>query len=172
MEAIAVAAGVRRGLVNHYFGAKRDLFIEVVREMLATFATAGAADGRAAADGPIEDVVADHVHRWLDVVESDAETWFAISGAEGFGRDPDIERLVDRAREATVGGIVDVLGQPDGDELRAVLRAYSGLAEVVTREWLRVRRLDRAQAEALLTSSLLSLVRDVVPALRAASPTP
>src|SRR5688500_20249869 len=57
MEAIAVAAGVRRGLVNHYFGAKRDLVIEEVRAMLATFATAGAADARPAAAGPIADAV-------------------------------------------------------------------------------------------------------------------
>jgi hypothetical protein len=40
------------------------------------------------------------------------------------------------------------------------------LAEVVTREWLQRRTIDRAQAEALLTAALLSLVRDVVPVVR------
>ena len=174
MEEIALAAGVRRGLVNHYFGGKRELFMEVVREMFGRFAdafplgAAGDSDGEPA--GPIEDVVARHVRRWLDVVEGDAETWFAILAAEGFGRDPDVERLVDRAREATVKGIIDVLGRPDSDELRVVLRAYSGLAEIVTREWLQRRRVDRAQAEALLATSLLALVHDVLPAVRAASP--
>ena len=178
MEEIALAAGVRRGLVNHYFGAKRDLFIDVVRGMLGSFAAAvppAARDGAGAgavAVVPIDRLVADHVGRWLDVVEGDAETWFAILGAEGFGSDPDVERLVDRARDATVDGIVEVLGQPPSDELRAVLRAYSGLAEIVTREWLRRGRLDRAQAEALLATALLSLVNDVVPAVRAAAPTP
>jgi hypothetical protein len=122
-----------------------------------------------ASAAPIEDVVADHVRRWLDVVEADAETWFAILGAEGFGRDPDVRRLVDRARDAMVGGIVEVLRQPPSDELRTVLRAYSGLAEIVTSEWLQRRHLDRAQAETLLATSLVSLVRDVVPALRATS---
>lgn len=180
MEEIAMAAGVRRGLVNHYFGSKRDLFIEVVRGMLGAFAEAfplgdsgGAAGSSGSAAGaavvPIEDVVADHVRRWLDVVEGDAETWFAILGAEGFGRDPDVQKLVDRARDAMVGGIVEVLRQPTSDELRTVLRAYSGLAEIVTSEWLQRRNLDRAQAETLLATSLVSLVRDVVPALRAIS---
>ena len=183
MEEIAVAAGVRRGLVNHYFGSKRDLFIEVVRDMLGAFgdafplgdvgagdAAAGAgAGGDAGAPAPIEDVVADHVRRWLDVVEGDAETWFAILGAEGFGRDPDVQRLVDKARDATVAGIVTVLRQPPSDELHMVLRAYSGLAEIVTREWLQRRRMDRAQAETLLATSLVSLVHDVVPALRGAA---
>jgi len=174
MEEIALAAGVRRGLVNHYFGAKRDLFIEVVRGMFATFGDAfpgsdgGSGEGGGSGGTPIDEVVADHVRRWLAVVEGDAETWFAILGAEGFGRDPDVEHLVDRARDAMVAGIVDVLGQPPSDELRTVLRAYSGLAEIVTREWLRRHSLDRAQAEALLATSLLSLVREVVPAVRAA----
>jgi AcrR family transcriptional regulator len=165
MEQIAVAAGVRRGLVNHYFGSKRELFIDVVREMLGSFNAAFPLPERA---GPLDEVVADHVRRWLDVVEADAATWFAIVGAEGFGRDPDVEKLVDRARDAMVEGVVEVLPGEPGDELRVVLRAYSGLAEVVTREWLQRRTIDRARAEALLRTALLSLVRDAVPAVRAA----
>ena len=31
---IADAAGVARGLLHHYFGSKRDLYLEVAREML------------------------------------------------------------------------------------------------------------------------------------------
>lgn len=171
MEQIATAAGVRRGLVNHYYGSKRELFIEVVREMLGGFNAAFPLPRR---EGTIDEVVADHVARWLDVVEADAETWFALVGAEGFGRDPDVEKLVDRARDAMVEGIVDVLDPPTsdtgdtGDELRVVLRAYSGLAEVVTREWLQRHTIDRPRAEALLATSLLTLVRDVVPAVVAA----
>jgi AcrR family transcriptional regulator len=159
MEEIALAAGVRRGLVNHYFGSKRALFIEVVRDMLASFGRALPPEGAA--------TIADHVSRWLDVVQGDAETWFAILGAEGLGHDRDVSGLVDRATEAMVGAIIDALGEPDSPELRVVLRAYSGLAEVVTREWLQRHRIDRAQAEALLTTALLSLVRDAVPAVKA-----
>ena len=165
MEQIAVAAGVRRGLVNHYFGSKRELFIDVVREMLGSFNAAFPLPER---DGPLDEVVADHVRRWLDVVEADAATWFALVGAEGFGRDPDVEKLVDRARDAMVEGVVEVLPGEPGDELRVVLRAYSGLAEVVTREWLQRRTIDRPRAEALLRTALVSLVRDAVPAVRAA----
>src|SRR5581483_7319796 len=32
---IAREAGVARGLLNHYFGTKRDLYLEVVRAMVA-----------------------------------------------------------------------------------------------------------------------------------------
>jgi AcrR family transcriptional regulator len=188
MEDIALAAGVRRGLVNHYFGSKRGLFIEVVREMLGGFAAAFPLPER---DGPLDEVVATHIARWLDVVEGDVETWFAILGAEGLGRDADVQHLVEKARDAMVEGVVEVLGPlaatgaeetgkagktgrtgkatgagESRDPLRVVLRSYSGLAEIVTREWLQRRTIDRAQAEALLTAALLSLVRDVVPVVR------
>src|SRR3954447_20442807 len=37
---IAQAAGVARGLINHYFGTKRDLYLEVVRRMVTIPASA------------------------------------------------------------------------------------------------------------------------------------
>jgi hypothetical protein len=40
------------------------------------------------------------------------------------------------------------------------------MAEIVTRDWLQRRRITRAQAEVLLSTALLSLVSDVVPAVR------
>lgn len=176
MEEVARAAGVRRGLVNHYFGSKRALFLAVVEDLLAGFDRAFPASERpdAGTGRPADEVVAEHVDRWLGVVEADADAWFAFVSAEGFGRDPDVERLVDRHREATVGRIVRLLGAvgvtgpgagAGSPELRAVLRSYSGMADAVTREWLLRRSLDRAQARTLLTAALLSLVRDVVPAL-------
>jgi hypothetical protein len=104
--------------------------------------------------------------------------------AEGFGRDPDVERLVDLYRDAMVERIIEILGDvaaadadadagaSDGDELRAALRSYSGMADIVTREWLLRRSLDRHQARTLLTATLLHLVRQVVPALASGPPRP
>ena len=34
MAELAREAGVARGLLNHYFGTKRDLYVEVVRAMM------------------------------------------------------------------------------------------------------------------------------------------
>jgi AcrR family transcriptional regulator len=190
MEEVARAAGVRRGLVNHYFGGKRALFLAVVEDLLAGFERAFPASGRPAGGPgrPAGEVVAEHVDRWLGVVEADAEAWFAFVSAEGFGRDADVERIVDRHRDATVERIVELLVEvgvtdpgtgPAGAgpgagagsrELRAALRSYSGMADAVTREWLLRRSLDRGQARTLLAATLLSLVREVVPALSPGGP--
>jgi AcrR family transcriptional regulator len=175
MEEVARAAGVRRGLVNHYFGTKRELFLAVVDDLLATFERAfSASELPLARHGRlVDEAVDEHVDQWLAVVEGNADAWFALVSAEGFGRDPDVARLVDLYRDATVERIVAALGEVGvaivdvGDELRAVLRSYAGMADIVAREWLVRRSLDRRQARILLTATLLSLLNDVVPALTA-----
>jgi len=171
MEEVAAAAQVRRGLVNHYFGSKRALFLAVAEDMLSAFDRAfpptGALPAGEAAEA-VDEVIGAHVDRWMTVVAGDADGWFALVGAEGFGRDPDVEALLDRYRDAAVERVVEVLGAgggDGGDALRAALRSYSGLADVVTREWLLRHTLDRRQAHTLLTSTLLHLVHRVVPAL-------
>jgi hypothetical protein len=110
--------------------------------------------------------------RWLDMVEANRETWLAALGAEGLGGDPEVEAIFERVREAAVDNIIGVLGiGPASDTpptVRAVLRAFGGLAEAATREWLGSGRLTRAQTHELLTSSLLAIVRDVLPGVEQA----
>ena len=167
-EEIARTAGIRRGLLHHYFGTKRELFVAVLESYVDALALRPAP---APAGVPVEQVVGRSVDHWLDFVERETAAWFAALGTEGLGRDADVERLVERAREATVDAMIAVLdiGEPTA-ALRTVLRAYSGLAEAVTREWLQAHRVSRAQAHALLSTSLLAMVREVAPAVEAATP--
>jgi AcrR family transcriptional regulator len=174
MEEVATAAGMRRGLVNHYFGTKRELFLAVVRDILSAFDRAFPGSAGNGTGTTPEAIVGDHVDRWLAVVEADVDAWFALVGAEGFGRDPDVEELVERSRAAMVERIVEILAGAGtfataGDALRVVLRTYAGLAEVATREWLQHHTIDRRQTHTLLTAALLALLRDVVPAVAGAS---
>ncbi|GII02813.1 TetR/AcrR family transcriptional regulator [Planobispora takensis] len=161
--AIAREAGVQRGLVHYYFGAKRELFLQVVRHLTATLAT----QLPPLPEGLLLEEMADLcVAHFLDAADANATTWFAAVDAEGFGQDPELMRIVNRTRDLTVEHLLKALRVPGPtDTLRAVLRAYSGLAEVATREWLQHKALNRAQAHTLLASSLLTLVRDIAPAV-------
>jgi hypothetical protein len=49
-----------------------------------------------------------------------------------------------------------------------VIRAFMGLVETASREWLFHERATRAQVEALLAHSILALMRDALPAVVAA----
>lgn len=155
---VAAEAGVARGLINHYFGNKRDLYVEVVREMVRV------------PPPPVPEYVRDttpeqrltaSLDAWLETVERNRETWLASMRAEGVG-DPEIDAIFEEAREDVSDRMIAVLGLGPVDsaspELRAVLRAYGGLAESATVQWLEHGRLDREQVATFLAAALPHLV--------------
>lgn len=164
VEDVAREAGVTPGLVHHYFATKRGLYLAVVREMLR----GGEPPVPEAAPGAsLEDLLAESVERWLDRVWQNRETWLAALGAQGIGRDREIERMLEKVSEASVDNLIELLDLGPADqaspELRAVIRGYGGLAEAASRQWLVHKRLSRAQIHTLLTASLMSLVEEVLP---------
>ena len=164
---IAADAGVARGLLNHYFGTKRGLYIEVVREMLRV---RPAQEVPEYVDGttPLERL-SESIDRWLEMVARNRESWLAAVGAEGLGRDPEIEAVLDEAREEATLRLIAVLGLgPAADappELHAVLRAYGGMAEAATREWLERDRWSREQVAAFLKEALPRLIGEAYEAI-------
>jgi AcrR family transcriptional regulator len=168
MADLAEAAGVARGLLHHYFGSKRDLYLDVMRELLQV-PTIPLPDDSARLEGG--QVWEASVEGWMRLIESNRELWLTAIGAGGTGRDPELEGLLDDARELTAVRVLDALGI-DADtapvELMALVRGYGGLAQEVTREWLERGRLTRPQAKALLLGALPSLVDQVLPDVLAA----
>ena len=167
---IARAAGVARGLIHHYFGTKRDLYLEAVRSMVSMplQPIPTELDGR-----DPEQLLAEGVDRWLEMLSRNRETWIAARGAQGFGRDADVEAILEEAREGAVDQVIEAL-RPGTDpaaapgELRAVARAYAGLAEATSLEWLQHGRLTRNQARALLYESFIAVFRQVLDAVETA----
>jgi AcrR family transcriptional regulator len=161
---IAAEAGVTRGLVHHYFGGKRALYLEVVRSLLQLPAGVFADE---LATGDTEAALGAAVDRWLDVSERGGML-LAAHGAPGFGRDPEVEEIFDRARERTADQVIEILRpgeEPDAAprELRAAVRAYAGFVESATFDWLRGGPLSRHQLRELLIGGLLALDREVLP---------
>jgi AcrR family transcriptional regulator len=172
---IARAAGVARGLIHHYFGTKRELYLEAVRSMLSMplQPVPTEVDGR-----DPEQLLGEGVDRWLELLARNRETWIAARGAQGFGRDPDVEAILEEAREGAVDQVIEAL-RPGTDpaaapaELRGVARAYAGLAEATSLEWLQHGRLTRSQARALLYEAFVAIFRQVLDAVeRAGEPGP
>lgn len=158
---IAREAGVARGLLHHYFGGKRELYLAVLQTMLRHPPLPDAEHGDPAPG----------IDRWLTMVERNREAWLAAMGAQGLGRDPEVEAILEEAREGAVARLARQLApeDPDRPELLAVLRAYGGLAETASVEWLVRGRLTRAQVRELLLQSLTTLVRDVLPTVEKGS---
>jgi AcrR family transcriptional regulator len=159
---IAREAGVARGLLNHYFGTKRDLYLEVVRALVTLPEMADPEAGT----GSLRKRVQRSVDWFLDTVSVHAKTFVAVTGAEGVGDDPEIERILAEADDTAARKVLEMVGlSADLPAHRAVIRAYGGLVKAAVREWVRGETLTRPQVQLLLSQALITILKDVLPDL-------
>jgi AcrR family transcriptional regulator len=162
---IAEAAGVTRGLLHHYFGTKRALYLEVVKELVDS-PMLGVLNALIAAPSADEATTWDEsVALWMDVVEANQEAWLAAVSAGETGRDRAMHDILDEARERTATQVITVLRLDESrtPEIRALVRGFGGFAEEITREWLQRRRLTKNQARVVLVGALPGMVEQLLP---------
>ena len=167
MADLAASAGVARGLLHHYFGSKRDLYLAVMRELIQV-PTIPLPDDTSLDAQQLWEA---SVEGWMRLIESNRELWLTAIGAGGTGRDPELEMILDEARELTAARALEALGLDVAAapaELLALVRGYGGLAQEITREWLERERLTRDQTSALLRAALPALLEQVLPDVLAA----
>lgn len=162
---LAQEAGVTRGLLHHYFGTKRGLYLEVVRAMLLT----PQIDGVVSATGSTRKRVEQLVDWLLDTVLADSKTFVAVTGAEGVGGDPDVEALLARADDAAARAVLEVLGADAPSDRSsaemATMRAFGQLLKGCVREHVRDGQLTRDQMRLILVESLIAVLKNVLPKL-------
>ena len=158
---IAREAGTARGLLNHYFGDKRGLYLEVVRRsVLLPLLEEQFAPGR----GPLEQRVEVAVAWFLDSVEPRAASYATVVGAGAVAEDAEVAAIIDEADDLAARRLLEMMDLDADDEAsRAVVRAYGGLAKAAVREWVRGDTLDRRATHRLLAGVLLHVLRDALP---------
>jgi AcrR family transcriptional regulator len=163
---IASEAGVARALVSHYFGGKRQLYLEVVRQMMVVPASVS----QRLPPTTAEERVSICVDRWLEVVERNREMWLSAIGLEALGNDPEIDQIMLEADEIATDRVLEAAMMADVTEgrekLRAMIRAHSSMLKAASREWLVRGTLSRSDLHVMLTRTVLHLVDTVYPALR------
>jgi AcrR family transcriptional regulator len=154
---VARGAGVARGLVNHYFGTKKELYLEVIRVMLTVPEAALTRLPRAGLPERVDAIVT-----WfLDVVSRHSTTWLAAITAGGLSGDTDVDRVIAEAIDVAAARVLTAVGLPGTGARHAMARAYVGLATSTAREWLQRGELTRAQVHKLLTATLLTMADQV-----------
>ena len=153
---LAAAAGVARGLINHYFENKRELFLEAMRDSVMMPAAAlPDLDDRTTAERTRLTV------EWiLDAATTYGQAWVNASGAANLHGDSDIQAIVDEADDRAARLVLDAIGLPDDAVPRARLRPMAALTKAVCREWLQRQTFTRDEAATLLTSSILLFVEE------------
>ncbi|MGW0252724.1 TetR/AcrR family transcriptional regulator [Nocardia goodfellowii] len=159
---LAQRAGVARGLINHYFGNKRDLYLAVVRRMV----TLPRPEVLSPPTGTTRQRVDASVQWLLDTISEHGSTWVKVTSLEGVGHDPEVQQILDEADDAAAERMLIMVGLADSAhsaQLQALVRAYGGLVKVAGREWIVRGTLDRGQVHHMLTDMLMTLVTVTMP---------
>ena len=160
---IAGEAGIARGLLHHYFGSKRDLYLEVVR--VAATAPLG--------DEPVETLGTAQawttvVDSFLAAIERNPERWLNSVNVGGAERDDEVAAILDETREILADQTLVAIGlgdRADQPVVRALVRAWGGFVQELTVEWVGRQRIDRDRARRTMLATLPILVDQVLPLL-------
>ncbi len=157
VEDIASSAGVTRGLVHHYFGGRKQVYIALlerlgaVREEQLPPPVGRSARAR----------VADDVSRWLEWTEDNRAIWLGTLGRGEDIADPDIRAVVTglvRRAVALVAARHADIAKEDSPRLRYALECWTGLNRSATRRWLQGEATREATHE-LLASTVEHVLR-------------
>jgi AcrR family transcriptional regulator len=156
IDDIANRAGVTRGLVHHYLGTRKDVYVALLERLGAQREQ----DLRPPVGRSARARVADSVSRWLDWTDANLTIWLATLGRGEDLADPDIRRVVaDLVRRAVVlvaAFHADIA--EDSSRLRHALECWTGLNRAATRRWLHGEATRDATHE-LLASTLEHVLR-------------
>lgn len=162
---IALAAGVARGLLNHYFGTKKELYLEVIRVMV-TIPEVAVVN---LPDGDLRTRVDASVAWFLDVVSRHSTSWLAAVTAGGVGHDAEVDRVLAEAEDVAADSVLVAVGlagvTEHREQLRGMIRAYLGLAKGTAAEWLKRGVLTRDEVHLLMATTLMAIVEQVFPTI-------
>jgi AcrR family transcriptional regulator len=156
IEDIANAAGVTRGLVHHYFGGRKDVYIALLGRLSAQRES----ELRPPVGRSARARVGDSVSRWLDWTEASRTIWLATIAHGDDIADPDVRHvvadLVRRAVALLTGFHADLAD--DSPRLRYALECWTAPNRAATRRWLHGEATREATHE-LLASTLEHVLR-------------
>ena len=156
IEDISSAAGVTRGLVHHYFGGRKEVYIALLerlgaqREQQIPPPVGRSARAR----------LADSVSRWLDWTEQNRTIWLAtIAHGEDIA-DPDVRHVVAELVHRAIARLTTFHADiaDDSPRLRYALECWTALNRAATRRWLHGEA-TREQTHELLASTLEHVLR-------------
>ena len=156
IEDIASAAGVTRGLVHHYFGGRKEVYLALLERLGAVRED----QLRPPVGRSARARVADSVSRWLDWTEANRTIYLGTIAPGEDIADPDVRRLVAELMRRAVALIAAYHADiaEDSPRLRYALECWTGLNRAATRRWLRGEATREATHE-LLASTLEHVLR-------------
>lgn len=150
IDDIAREAGISKGLLYHYFGGKRELYVAVVQHAAGALLEALRPDpARSGVDN-----VRDGLTAYLRFVAERAEAFLALQGGSPAGG-PEVQAILEQSREAIAAQILLSAGVDAAlPPYRVAARAWLGGVEAASVDWLRHRDMEEAELVELLSATL------------------
>ncbi|HTJ82167.1 MAG TPA: TetR/AcrR family transcriptional regulator [Polyangiaceae bacterium] len=131
MDDVAAKAGVSKGLVFFYFGSKRELYVELIREAAQDLID----ETEPRKDLPPLERLRAGVEAYLSYVEKNAKGYVSLFKS-GVGVDPEIAKIVDDARSLMVTRVLEGLPGEHGALADVMTRGFIGFVEAATLAWV------------------------------------
>lgn len=154
IDDIAEEAGISKGLLYHYFGSKRDLYVATVREAAKQLRARIEPDRSLA---PAERARSG-LEAYLSFVEEHAASFAALMRS-GIGTDPEVAAVLEETRDLIVARLMENMGfSRPRPKFRFVLRSWIGMVEAASLDWLARKDIARDDVLQTMTESLYAAI--------------
>jgi AcrR family transcriptional regulator len=161
---IALAGGVSKGLLYHYFANKRGYYVATVRELLARVVEATALPEGV----PFEQAIRVALTRFVGCIRDNATLYRSLMRG-GVGVDDEVQQLIESARHTLVRRVLERAGIREAAPVqRVAFFGWAGFTESACLHWLdHEADMPEQQLVDMMLGALLLLVAHAGP--RAAS---
>ena len=157
---LAEAAGVTRGLLHHYFGTKRELYLEVLRSLMYV----PPLEELQVPEGSREERIEHTVNWLLAFILTHGRTWLALISADSAGSDPEVHAILREADDVAASRVLEAMEFSGTAKQRRVamtaVRTYGSMAKAMGRELVR-DGISRAEAKRVLVAALTATLDSV-----------
>jgi len=158
IEDVAEAAGISKGLLYHYFQNKREFYIETVRAASLKLRNLTAPDLSLPAYSRLPAAIDAH----LNYIQEHGPVYTAIYRS-GVTIDPEVSAILEEHRDVVMGWILKSYGiSRPRPVLRSALRAWFGMVEAASLDWIERQELDRRELRELLLAGYTAALSKAV----------
>jgi AcrR family transcriptional regulator len=156
IDDVAEQAGISKGLLYHYFGGKREYYVEVLRAASQELRRLTAPDPRLSPAARLRAAVDAH----LNYVQTHGAVYAAIYRSGSIA--PEVRKILEEHREVVMRYFLEDfgIGKPR-PMLRAALRSWIAMVEGACLDWIARPELDRDSLRELLIAGYGALLTKV-----------
>ncbi len=161
---IALAGGVSKGLLYHYFANKRGFYVATIRELSRRLVSATDLPS----DVPFDASIRVALSNFVTFIRDNATFYRALMRG-GVGVDDEVQRIIDEARQTLVRRVLERAGVVEASAAqRVAFFGWAGFAESACLHWLdHEGQMPQEELVDMMLGALLVLVAHSVPVARA-----